>query len=59
MTPKGNPKPRKNPTNMVPSVPADPDSDPSFSDSSLSESSDSSDEDYYKQGKCSERDKDK
>ena len=35
MTPKENPTPCNNPTNPVPNVPADPDSDPSSSDSSF------------------------
>ena len=49
MTTKLNPKPRYYPPNPVTNVPYDPDSDPSFSDSSLSDSSDSSDDEYYKQ----------
>ena len=48
-TPKRNPKPRNNPPNIVSYEPADPDSDPSLSDFSLSDSSDSLDDDYYKQ----------
>ena len=46
---KINLKPHNNPPNPLPNVPADPDSDPSFSDSSLSKSSDSLDKNYYKQ----------
>ena len=40
--------PRKNPPNLVPTVPADPNSDPGSSYSSLSGSSDSSDDEYSK-----------
>ena len=43
VTPRGNPKPRKKQPNPVLKVPYEPDSDPSLSDYSLSESSDSSD----------------
>ena len=46
-TPKVNPTPRNNPTNPVPNVPANTDSDPGLSDSYLYNSSDSSDYDYY------------
>ena len=46
--PRGNTKPRNKPPNMVPIVSADQDSDPSFSDSSSSDSFDSSDDAYYK-----------
>ena len=49
MKPKGHPKPRDNPPNTVPNVPADPDSYPGLSDSSLLDSYDSSDDKYYKQ----------
>ena len=56
MTPKFNPTPRNNPHNLVPNVPADPDSTPSFLDSSLSESSHSSDDGYIKQVSCTEED---
>ena len=49
VTPKGNPKPHDNPSNPVPNVLADPDSDPSLSDFSSSNSSDSPDNKYYKQ----------
>ena len=59
MTPKGNHKPRDNPPNPWPNLPADPDSDPNLSDSSLSESYDSSDDKYYKQGLCAKKDKHK
>ena len=48
MTPKGNHTPRNNPPNLVSNVPAEPDSDPSLSYYSLSDSSDSSDGEYYK-----------
>ena len=41
VTPKGNHTPRNNQYNTVPNIPADLDSDPSFSDSSLSDSSNS------------------
>ena len=57
VTPKGNPIPRKNPTNPVPNVPDDPDSDPSSSYSSLSDSSDKSDEGYNKQGQHNKNNK--
>ena len=49
MTPKGNPIPHNNPPNMVPNIPTDTVSDPSLSDSSLLDSSDSSDDEYSKQ----------
>ena len=49
VTARVNTKPRKNPPNPVPYVPIDPNSDPSLSDSSLLDSSDSSDDEYYKQ----------
>ena len=49
VTPKGNPTPRNNPTNMVPNVPDDPESNPGLSYSSSSDSSDLSDNDYSKQ----------
>ena len=42
VTPKGNPKPHNNTPNEVPNVLAEPDSDPSLSDSSSSDLSDSS-----------------
>ena len=48
MTPNGNPMPHNNPHNPVPNVPADLDADTIFSYSSLSDSSDSSDDKYYK-----------
>ena len=48
VTPKGNPTPRNNPTNLVQNIPADPDSYPSFSDSSSLGSSDSYDQNCYK-----------
>ena len=59
VTSKGNPKPSKNPPNLVPNVPDDPYSDPSLSDSSSSESSDSSDDEYYKQRQHSKKEKNK
>ena len=49
MKPKGNSKPWDNPTNPLPYVPADPNSDPILSDSSSSYQYDLSDEEYYKQ----------
>ena len=49
MTPRVIPKSCDSPPNPVLYIPDDPDSDPSLSDSSLSESADSSDGDYYKQ----------
>ena len=49
ITPKGNPIPRNNPTNLVPAVPDDPDSDPSSSYFSSSEYSDSLYGECYKQ----------
>ena len=48
VTPKENPMPRNNPLNLEPNVPADTDSDLSFSYSSLLDSSESSDDEYYK-----------
>ena len=48
VSPKGNPKPHNNPPIPIPYVPADPYSYPNLSDSSLSGSSDSTDENYYK-----------
>ena len=48
VTPRGNPRTRKNLSNSVPDVPAEPDSDPSYSDFSSSDSSDSPDDTYYK-----------
>ena len=48
VTPKGIPTPHDNPPNPVPYVPADPDSDPGLSYSSMSNSYDSSDDEYYK-----------
>ena len=59
MTAKVNPNPCKNPPNTVPYIPADPDSDPSFSDYSLSESSESSDNEYYKWIRGAKKDKNK
>ena len=49
LTPKGNYTSHNNPTNPVPKVPEDLDSDPGSSDSSSLDSSDSSDDEYYKQ----------
>ena len=48
VTPKLNPLPRNNPPNMVPNITVEPDSDPISSYSSLSDSYDSSDNEYYK-----------
>ena len=49
VTPERNTKPHKNPPNLVPYVPDEPNSDPSLSDYSFSDSSDSSENEYYKQ----------
>ena len=49
VTPEGNPTPHNNPQNPALNVPADPGSDPSFSNYSLSYPSDSSDGEYSKQ----------
>ena len=49
MTHKVSTTPRNNPPNLVPNVPADSDSDTSFLDYSLSDSSDSSDDSYPKE----------
>ena len=57
MTPKGNPTPHNNPPNSVLNVPADPDSDPSLSDSPMSYPSDSSDGEYSKQRRCMKENK--
>ena len=57
MTPKGNPTPRNNPPNPALNVPADPDADPSLSDSPLSYPSDSSDGEYSKQNQCMKKNK--
>ena len=48
VTPDRIPKPHNNPLNPVPNVPAYPDSDPSSSNFILSESSESSGDEYYK-----------
>ena len=48
VTPKVNPTPRNNPPNLILNVPADQDSDPSLSYSSLSYSFDLLDVDSYK-----------
>ena len=48
VTPKGNPTPWNKPHNPVPNIPSDPDSDPILSDYSLSDSFDSSEDEYYK-----------
>ena len=58
-TPKGNLKPRNNPTNLVLFVPSDSDSDPNSLDSSLSELFDSSENEYYKQRRRSKKDNNK
>ena len=57
MKPKGNPTPHNNSPNTVPNLPADPDSDPSFPYSSLLYSSDSSENEYYKQKRCAKNNK--
>ena len=59
VTPKGNPKPRNNQPNTVPKIPAEQDSDPSWLDYSLTESSNSSDDAYYKQRQRAKKDKKK
>ena len=56
-TPKVYPTPRNNPTNLIPNVPDDSDSDPSSSHSSSSDSSDSSDDKYYKRRRHEKRKK--
>ena len=48
VTPKVNHKLREDTSNPLPNVPADPDSDPGLSYSSMSNSYDSSDDEYYK-----------
>ena len=55
MTPKGNPTLRNNSSNPAPNVPTDPDSDPSLSDSSLSDSYDSPDGEYPNKGDVQKR----
>ena len=55
MTPKGNPTLRNNSSNPAPNVPTDPDSDPSLSDYSLSDSYDSPDGEYSKQRRCTKK----
>ena len=49
VTSKGKPTPHKNLPNPVPNVPADSNSYPSLSDYSSSDSSESSDNEYYRQ----------
>ena len=48
VTPKNNSTPRNNTFNLLPYVPSDPYSGPSLSDSSLSDSSDSLDDEFSK-----------
>ena len=48
MTPKVNRTPRNNPSILVRNVPSDPDSDPSLSYSFVLDSSNPSDDEYYK-----------
>ena len=55
MKPKGIHKTHDKPPNPVPNIPADPYSDPSFSDSSSSESYESSDDEYYKRMQCAKK----
>ena len=55
VTTKVNLTPHNNPHNPVPNVPADPGSDPSSSDFTLSDSSKSSDDEYYKQRQCTKK----
>ena len=59
VTPKGNSKPRSNPPNKLPYVPAEPDSEPISSDSSSSESPDSLEDAYYKQRQRAKKEKKK
>ena len=59
VTLKGNPTPHNKPHNLVPNVPFEPEPYPSFSDSSLSDSSDSSDGKYYKQRQLAKKNKEK
>ena len=59
VTPKGNPMTRNNPPNPVPNVPVDPDSDQISSDSYLSDSSESSENKYFKQIRCTKNNKNK
>ena len=59
VTPRGNPKPFHNPPNTVLNIPDNPYSDPSLSYHYLSESSDSSDNEYYKQIPHAKNDKNK
>ena len=59
VTPIGNSKPGGKPQNMVPNIPAVPDSDPSLSGSSFSDSSDSSDNEYYKRRRRAKNNKNK
>ena len=57
--PKGNPTPFNNPPNPVPDMPAYLDSDPSQSDSSLSGSSHSPNDNNYKRRQCANNNKNK
>ena len=59
VVPKGNTTTRNNPPNMLPKVPADPDSYPSSSYSSLKDSSDSSDNNYSRLRRRTKKNKNK
>ena len=59
VTPRENTKPRDNPPNPVRNISADPDSDPTLSDYSSSESCDSSDNKYYKRRRRERKDRKK
>ena len=49
--------PYNNPPNAAPNLPDEPDSDPGFSDSSLLDSSDQSDNDYYERRQRTKKNK--
>ena len=57
MTLKENTKPHNNIPNSIPYVPADPDSDPSLSNSSSSDSCELSESEYYRQMRRVKKDK--
>ena len=59
MTPEVNPTPHNNPTNPVPNVPADPDSDPILSYFYPPDLSNSSDNNYYRQRRRAKKNKNK
>ena len=59
VTPKVNPTPHNNQHNTIQNVPANLDSDPGFSDSSLLDSFDSSYDEYSKQGQLTKKSKNK